>query len=368
MTIRGNDPLTQYQHRRKEIDSAIARVLQSGQYLHGNETTGFEGELADYLDTRAAVATSSGTSALWLALRACGIGSGDEVITCSLTAVATVAAIELAGATPVLVDVEPDSCTLDPDLLPNALTPRTRAIIPVHLYGQPADLTRIGEFASSKGLRVIEDCAQAHGARWCGRRVGGIGDAGCFSFYPTKNLGALGDAGAVVTGDLKIASTARALREFGWQADRVSVCPGGNTRMDELQAAVLRARLPFLDADNASRRVLAQQYSQSLRHTPLRVPTVRVGAEHVFHQFVVRAPKRDQLQQFLRERQILAEVHYPTPIHLQPAYRDRLRCASPMTNTEQLAGEVLSLPLHPHMSPDDVDLVARSVVGFYSGD
>jgi dTDP-4-amino-4,6-dideoxygalactose transaminase len=298
---------------------------------------------------------------LHVALAACGIGPGDEVITVAHTAVATVSAIELCGAVPVLVDIAPDTFTLDPIRLARALSPRTKAIVPVHLYGQPAALAPILAFAQHHGLRVIEDCAQAHGARYGSRRVGAWGDMAAFSFYPTKNLGALGDGGAVVTNDPTLAERARLLREYGWAERYVSHIAGWNSRLDEVQAAVLRVKLKYLDADNAARARLAARYDLGLKGVGLGLPPVRAEGEHVYHLYVVRSTQRDDLQAFLKARGVGALVHYPVPVHLQPAYRGRLRGSDSLPETERAAREVLSLPMSPELTEAEVDGVIEQV-------
>jgi dTDP-4-amino-4,6-dideoxygalactose transaminase len=361
-----SDPLAQYRAQKDDIDAAIARVLRSGRYILGTEAASFESEFAAYTGTAHAVGVGSGTEALHIALAACGIGPGDEVVTVSHTAVATVAAIELAGAVPVLVDVEPDHLTLDPAALAAALTPRTRAIIPVHLYGQPADLESIVAFARAHGLRVIEDCAQAHGARYGARKVGAHGDIGCFSFYPTKNLGALGDAGAVVCHDSELAARARSLREYGWSDRYVSSQAGWNTRLDELQAAVLRVKLSRLDRSNAAREAIASRYDEAFRGLPVRTPARREHASAVFHLYVVRTSQRNRLIEYLRANGVGALIHYPVPVHLQPAYKARLRCAGTMTNTERAAQEIVSLPIYPELSGDDQQRVVHLVAHFFA--
>ncbi|HEY0302743.1 MAG TPA: DegT/DnrJ/EryC1/StrS family aminotransferase, partial [Rhizomicrobium sp.] len=305
------------------------------------------------------------TEALHLALRACGIGAGDEVITVSHTAVATVAAIELAGATPVLVDVEPGFFTIDPAAVAAAITPRSRAVIVVHLYGQLAAMDQLLPLARGHGLKVIEDCAQAHGADSGGRKAGSIGDAGCFSFYPTKNLGALGDGGLVVTGDDGIAARARSLREYGWSERHVSVVPGWNSRLDEVQAAILRVKLPLLDADNARRRVLAARYDSGLAGLPLALPRRRDGASHAFHLYVVRCDRRDALRAHLRAGGIGSLVHYPVPVHRQPAYAARGLHREPMAETVRATAEVLSLPMFPQLTTADQEAVIASVRSFF---
>ena len=356
-----SNPKAQYHAHKAEIDAAILRVLDKGWYILGEETKMFESEFAAYIGVAHGIGVGSGTEALHIALKACGVGLGDEVITVSHTAVATVAAIELAGATPVLVDIEPDYFTLDPSKLESAISPRTKAIIPVHLYGQPADLTPILEIARRHGVRVIEDCAQAHGAMYGGRRVGAWGDIACFSFYPTKNLGALGDGGIIVTNDAALAERARLLREYGWAERYVSHIPGWNSRLDEVQAAVLRVKLRYLDADNAARVRRVQDYDQALQGTQLTTPKRRSDATHVYHLYVIRCSERDELQTWLKARGVSALIHYPVPIHLQPAYRGRLRSGDNLPETERAARQVLSLPIYPELSEIELQAVAGAV-------
>jgi dTDP-4-amino-4,6-dideoxygalactose transaminase len=358
------NPKAQYLAHREEIDAAIRAALESGRYILGEEVIAFETEFAAYLGVAHAVGCGSGTEALRLALGALGIGPGDEVITVAHTAVATVAAIELAGATPVLVDIDPVHYTLDPARLEAAITPRTKAILPVHLYGQPADLAAILAVARRHGLRVIEDCAQAHGACWDGRRVGVFGDAACFSFYPTKNLGALGDGGMVVTNDETIANDVRLLREYGWAERYISHRVGWNSRLDELQAAILRVKLRHLDRDNARRRAIADRYDHELRDLGITLPARRAGSTHVFHLYVIRHPQRDRLLDFCRRQGIAPGVHYPVPVHLQPAYRDRLAGAGCLPETERAAREVLSLPLYPELEDEAVTRVIATIRAF----
>jgi dTDP-4-amino-4,6-dideoxygalactose transaminase len=358
------NPRAQYLSHRAEIDQALARVLAGGRYILGDETGAFEAEFAAYLGVAHAVGVGSGTEALHLALRAVGVGPGDEVITVAHTAVATVAAIELCGAIPVLVDIEPDYYTLDPAGLAAALSPRTRAIVPVHLYGLPAALDDILAFARRYSLRVIEDCAQAHGARYQGRRVGAWGDLACFSFYPTKNLGALGDGGLVATDDPALAERVRLLREYGWAERYVSHLAGWNSRLDELQAAVLRVKLRTLDAGNAARAALAALYDAGLAGSSLILPAPRPHADHVYHLYVVRFSHRDRLQAHLRAHGVGSLVHYPVPVHQQPAYQGRLPGGAALPITEQAAREVLSLPIYPELSPADVETVIAAVLSF----
>lgn len=365
------DLLGQTQSVRAAVDAAIARTLDSGWYILGRETAAFEEEFTAYVAGHSRLApgaqigcvgVNSGTDALHLALWACDIGPGDEVITVAHTAVATAAAIMLAGATPVFVDVDPATYTLDPAALAEAITPRTKAVIPVHLYGHPAEMEAILAVARSAGLRVIEDCAQAHGAIYRGRHVGAWGDLGCFSFYPTKNLGALGDGGAVISADPDLAARVRLLREYGWtpQARYVSQAPGMNSRLDEMQAAILRAKLPHLDAWNEARRGLAAVYAAQLP-PGAALPVERPGCRHVYHLYVVRVADRDGVRARLQAAGIGSGIHYPVPIHRQPAYAHLPQAQAHLPQTEQLAGEIVSLPMHPLLSVEQARTVAAAL-------
>lgn len=355
------NPLAAYLTHKAEIDEAIFQVLHRGQYILGEVTAMFEQEFAGYLGIRYGVGVGTGTDALHLALRACRVGPGDDVITVSHTAVATVAAIELCGAYPVLVDIDPRTFTIDPEQIASVVTSRTKAVLPVHLYGYPAELRSILAIAHRHGLRVIEDCAQAHGASYNGRKLGTWGDIAAFSFYPTKNLGAFGDGGIVVTDDPDLAAQVRLLREYGWRQRYVSEVAGMNSRLDELQAAVLRVKLRYLDAENARRRELACLYQQFLPRTFLTLPTVQEDAGPVYHQFVVRSPRRDELRDYLDAQGIGTLVHYPVPIHLQPAYCGRLRLGKSLQHSEEIAAEILSLPIFPQLSPEHVHRVADAI-------
>ncbi|MDW8098929.1 MAG: DegT/DnrJ/EryC1/StrS family aminotransferase [Anaerolineae bacterium] len=369
MSISLTDLRAQYLSIKAEVDAAVARVLDSGWYILGEEVTAFEREFATYCGAVDCVGVGSGTEALHLALLACGVGPGDEVITVSHTAVATVAAITLTGARPVLVDVDAETYTMDPTALEAAITPHTRAIIPVHLYGHPADLDPILEIARRAGAWVIEDCAQAHGATYRGRSVGTWGDLGCFSFYPTKNLGALGDGGAVVGRDPKLIERVRLLREYGWTAQTrfVSQVKGLNSRLDELQAAILRVKLRYLDSWNEARRTLAARYQAWLPSSVVK-PVERSGCRHVYHLYVVRVPGRDRVRVRLQKRGIGTGIHYPVPIHLQPAYRDIAPPAGSLSCTERLAGEILSLPMSPMLTEEQVAEVAEAVQAALEGE
>lgn len=368
------DPRANYLAHKAEIDAAIEQVLMGGRYILGEPVAAFEREFAAYLGVGHAVGVGSGTEALHLALLACGVGPGDHVFTVSHTAVATVAAVELAGATAVLVDIDPATFTMDPNRLEDALKQTLRAgrssaraggkrrgaIVPVHLYGHPADMPAILALARRFDLWVIEDCAQAHGAASGGRRVGAFGDMAAFSFYPTKNLGALGDGGAVATNNGDLAGRARLLREYGWRERYISALPGLNSRLDTLQAAILRVKLRYLDAENERRRALARLYTELLQESGLRLPVERGDVRHVYHQYVVRTPRRDALQAHLRERGIGTLIHYPVPVHLQPAYAGRLPCPGGLPASEAAGREVLSLPMFAELSEEQVRAVAAA--------
>ena len=359
------DPRAAYQAAADEILAAIRRVLESGHYILGPEVEAFERGFAKYLGAAHVVGVASGTDALELALRAAGIKAGDRVVTVANTATATVAAIELAGAKAVFVDIDPHSMTMDPDALEACLVrsgeAKPSAVVPVHLYGHPADLPRIGAIAQTHGMAVIEDCAQAHGATIRGRRVGTFGQAAAFSFYPTKNLGAIGDGGAVATNDARLADQVRLLRQYGWRQRYVSESPGKNSRLDELQAAILRVKLARLDADNQRRKTLAGEYLRRLAGAKLELPTVAPDCESVWHQFVVRTPAREALRSHLAGAGIQTAVLYPVPIHRQPAYRDD-KLDLPVT--ERTCRELLCLPMHPGLGPADVELVCRQILSW----
>ncbi len=345
---------------REALDEAVHGVLDSGRFVLGRELAGFEQEFAAYCGVEHCIGVGSGTDALVLALRACGVGPGDEVITPSFTFFAGPFAVAAVGAVPVFVDVEEATGALDIDLAGKAITARTRAIMPVHLYGRCADLSRLGALAADRGLWLIEDAAQAHGARSNGRAAGSVGQLGCFSFYPSKNLGACGDGGAVVTNDAKLAARLRLLRNYGQSRKYHHVLLAPNSRLDELQAAILRRKLAHLDAWNAARRRAAAAYGALL--DPAVIPLGPGPApEHVFHLYVVRTSRRDALAQFLAEQGVEIGIHYPVPVHRQPAFREIRHVAHALGVTDQLAGEVLSLPMFPTISPDQIRYVAEHV-------
>jgi dTDP-4-amino-4,6-dideoxygalactose transaminase len=359
------NPGAGYRAHKQEIDAAVSRALDSGWYVLGQEGRAFESEFAAWLGAGTVVGCGNGTDAIALALRGLGIGAGSAVVTVSHTAVATVAAIESTGATPVLIDIEPDHYTMDPAELAQVLAhppmglPPVRAVIPVHLYGQVADVEVIATLCRRHDVALIEDCAQAHGARRNGRMAGTFGDAATFSFYPTKNLGALGDGGMVVARDPDVTARIAALRQYGWTRHYISDEVGINSRLDELQAAILRVKLRYLDAANARRQDIARAYDAALGP---RAPRRRRGSQHVYHLYVVRTPERDQMQARLRERGVGSGIHYPVPVHLQPAYGGRVPLGpSGCVETERAASEVLSLPLYPELTDDQVNVVCRAI-------
>ena len=360
------NPYANYCAHKSEIDVAITRVLDSGRYIMGEEVSLFEKEFAEYVGVNYAAGVASGTDALELALRACGVGPDTIVFTVSHTAVATVAAIELTGAEAVLVDIDPDTYNMDVNCLETAVLSsyngRATAIVPVHIYGHPAEMESIRKIADKNDLFVIEDCAQSHGASKDGSRVGTMGHMGAFSFYPTKNLGALGDAGAVITDDIDLIDKVRRLREYGWTERYVSDIPGINSRMDPLQAAILRVKLASLDAENERRRLHAQRYCKMLHNSPVKIPYVQKDVQHVYHQYVIQTAKRDELRKHLLGLGIGTGIHYPVPVHKQPAYQGRVGSSGKLTNTEKVADRILSLPMYPELLSTEVDIVSDNVL------
>lgn len=348
----------------KELRAAFGRVLSASWYVRGSECDAFERAFADYIGAGHCVGCGNGLDALALALAALGIGSGDEVIVPAMTFVATALAVTKAGATPVLVDVDPATSNIDPSKLGAAVTPWTAAIVPVHLWGQPADMEPILELARGRGLAVVEDCAQAHGATYQGQRVGTLGDAAGFSFYPGKNLGALGDAGAVATGDGEMARRVRALGNYGSEVRYRHDLEGTNSRLDELQAAFLSAKLPALDRVNASRRDVAARYLSGIKNPAVVLPQEAPGRTHVWHVFAVRCSERDALAAHLEERGVHTNVHYPLPVHLQPCYRGLGYGEGDFPVAEEIARTELSLPMFYGMTDEQVEHVISSVNGF----
>lgn len=368
ITVPQANPGAGYQALKAEIDEAVARALASGWYVLGAEGRAFESEFASWLGASCAVGCGNGTDALALTLRALGVGPGKSVATVSHTAVATVAAIEMTGASAVLIDIDPVHYTMDPAELAAVLAhppeglPPISAIIAVHLYGQGCDLKPILALGTRYGIPVIEDCSQAHGATLDGRKLGTFSEASCFSLYPTKNLGALGDGGVMATRDAALAEAIAALRQYGWKTHYVSEAVGVNSRLDELQAAILRVKLLHLDAQNARRQSIAAVYDDALANGPLMAPARRPNTTHVFHQYVVRTENRTKLQAELRSQGIATGIHYPVPVHLQPAYVGRIAMgAAACGETTTASQQVLSLPMFPQLTDAQVEFVAAAL-------
>jgi dTDP-4-amino-4,6-dideoxygalactose transaminase len=355
------DLQAQYRSIKAEIDPAVLRVLESAQFILGDEVAAFEREFASYSGARECVALNSGTSALHLALLAAGIGPGDEVITVPFTFVATVSAIVYTGATPVFTDIEPVYFTMDPSQIEARITPRTKAIIPVHLYGQPVDMDPILEIAKRRRLIVIEDAAQSHGAEYRGRRCGSMGDIAAFSFYPGKNLGAYGEGGAAVTNNPEYARMMRVLRDWGQERKYEHRYKGFNYRMDGIQGAILRVKLRHLEAWTEARRTRAALYDRLLADVDVQKPAARPDSRHVYHVYTLRTGDRERTQQMLRERGIATGIHYPIPVHLQEAHRDLGYKAGDFPNAERAAREVMSLPMYPELSDRQVEEVAAAI-------
>ncbi len=359
------NPKAQYLSYRDDINSAIQRVLDSGWYVLGEEVTRFEKEFAQFNTVSHAVGVGSGTEALHIALRALDIGQGDEVITTAHTAVATASAIDLAGAKPIFVDIEPDFFTIDPDLIEDAITPKTKAIIPVHIYGQPCNMDAIMEIANKNNFKVIEDCAQTHGAEYNGKRVGSIGDVGCFSFYPTKNLGAIGDGGALVTNDDQLVEKIKLLREYGWKERYISSAEGWNSRLDEMQAAILRVKLKNLNKDNNLRRRHSKKYNELLKDLPLELPKTRSNSSHVFHLFVIKIEQRNKLRDYLQKNGVNTTIQYPVPVHKQK-YFQKMCSEKSLPVTEQVAKNILSIPMYPELEEKEINKVSNKLKDYFS--
>jgi dTDP-4-amino-4,6-dideoxygalactose transaminase len=357
------DLQAQYATIRPGIDRAIADVVASGWFILGKQVEAFERAFSNYLGGGDTIGVASGTDALHLALRACDVGPGDEVITASHSFIATALAISQVGAQAVFVDSDPDTHTIDVTRIEACIGPRTKAIMPVHLFGQPADLDPICRIARAHGLAVVEDACQAHGSRYDGRPVGTIGDVGCFSFYPAKNLGAYGDGGAVVTADPQLASRLRMLRNYGQTRKYYHELRGFNSRLDEIQAAILLAKLPHLEGWNDARRRVAARYDEVLDPRVVK-PLERPGSRHVYHLYVIRTARRAELQRWLAERGVETQIHYPVPIHLQEAYRDHGVARGTLPVCERACEEVLSLPMYPELTEPQILHVAECVNAF----
>ncbi|MCK5243252.1 DegT/DnrJ/EryC1/StrS family aminotransferase [bacterium] len=354
----------QNQALEKDLLITIQQVIRNSRFILGPETKALEQEVALFCQAKHAIGVNSGTDALMLALKALNIGPGDEVIVPDYTFIATATPVLMLGATPVLVDIEPETFTLDPELVLRAITSKTKAIIPVHLYGQPADMSRILKIARSKKIAVIEDAAQSLGSAWQGRPVGALGDMGCISFFPTKNLGALGDAGMVVTNSARLAKRLRSLRDHGAEVKYCHTELGYNTRLDEIQAAALRVKLPLLKHWNDRRKSIAAAYARGLPGSALELPLVRKHAEHVYHQYVVRSKKRDALQAYATRHGIGTAVHYPRPLHQQPVLAKLPSARKKFPHSEKAAKEILCLPIAPECTDQEIKRVIEVIKSF----
>ena len=364
--IRCANPLEQYNSYKTEIDTAISNVLTQGNYILGDEVKSFEQEFSNFIGVDYGIGVGNGTDALLVALKACGVGPEDEVITVSHTAVATVTSIIMSGAKPVLVDIEPNFYSIDLSKLESAITEKTKAIILVHLYGCPAEVENIKKITTKHNIFLIEDCAQAHGAVYKDRKVGSYGDLSCFSFYPTKNLGAIGDGGMVLTKDDFLAERCFELREYGWKERYSSSTLGWNTRLDEIQAAVLRVKLKYLDIDNKKRIRIAQMYKELLADSDIQLPKERKESSHVYHLFVIQSDNRDSLMEYLHQKDIFVNIHYPLPVHLQPFYQSILE-KKELKITESISKKILSLPIYPELLDEEVEEVSSAVKNFDLG-
>ena len=362
ITIPVANPKAQYLSYKKEIDQAIQAVLDGGRYILGSAVRDFEAAFAEYIGVDHCVGVNNGTDAITLAVKALGLKGEDEVITVSHSAVATVAAVELAGAKAVVADIDPKTRCIDPTRIPQLITENTKAIMPVHLYGQPAPMDEILAIAKAHNLFVIEDCAQAHGAKIGNQKVGTFGDIACFSFYPTKNLGAIGDGGAILTNANELADRVRWLREYGWKQHYISDLAGMNTRLDELQAAILKVKLAHLDSDNQRRRDLANRYISKLSGSSIGLPVMIEGTTHVMHLFVIEHTQRQALKTYLEQAGVGTAIHYPMAIHQQPAYQGRLRGCDVLPETEKLISRILTLPMYPELGEDQVDFVCDRIL------
>ncbi|HEY4816490.1 MAG TPA: DegT/DnrJ/EryC1/StrS family aminotransferase [Candidatus Acidoferrum sp.] len=358
------DLAAQYRTISAEIDEAVSRVIRETDFILGREVSLFEEEFASFCEAKWAIGVDSGTSALELALRAYEIGPGDEVITAANSFIASALAISHAGATPVLVDVDPDTYTINAAAIEKAISPRTKGIIPVHLYGHPADMDPIVQLAERHGLVIIEDACQAHGARYKGKRTGSLGHAAAFSFYPGKNLGGYGDGGMVVTGDQAVAKRLEMLRNYGQKEKYQHMFRGYNRRLDTLQAAVLRVKLKHLDEWNDARRLHAKSYRRLLEQSGIVTPYAVAHAEAVWHLYVIRVDQRDAMKEYLASRGISVGIHYPIPIHLQPAYRDLGYRQGDFPVTEEYARQILSLPMYAELTPEVIGRVAETASEF----
>ena len=366
------NPKAGYISHKKEFDEAIMEVMDSGWYILGSKVKAFEENFAKYLNTGHCIGVASGTDAVHFALRICGVHAGDYVITVSHTAVATVSAIDWIGATPVLVDIDADTFTIDPQKVIDTIKlyskNKIKVLIPVHLYGHPAKMNEMKEIAGDYDLKIVEDCAQAHGSMVDGKYAGSIGDCGAFSFYPTKNLGAFGDAGAVVTNNDDLADKLRMLQQYGWKHRYISEDWGYNSRLDEIQAAILLTKLNWLEENNRRRRKIAEKYNQGLSDLPIELPIENEGYYHTYHQYVVKCDNREALRKYLKKNNIMTSILYPVPIHRQKGYKNRIKLgAGGLSISEDISAKILCLPIYPELEDQQIDFVLDHIRNYFSG-
>jgi dTDP-4-amino-4,6-dideoxygalactose transaminase len=365
MRIPFGDLSRQYRKYKKDFDRIFSGVFEKGSYILGENLDNFEKDFASYLDIKYAIGVANGTDALFLALKASGIGPGDEVITVSNTAVPTISAIDASGAAPVFADIEENSFNIDPSGIEPAITARTKAIIPVHLYGRPCGMDKILKIASKHGLKIIEDCAQAHGAEFQGKKAGTFGDLSAFSFYPSKNLGANGDAGMVMTDNEELAGQVSLIRNYGFKTRYNSIIRGYNSRLDEIQAALLDFKLAKLDSWNKRRYEIAKKYINSFKDLPIILPEIEPGTLPVFHLFVIRIKDRERFMQYLLKEGVAVLIHYPVPVHLQPAYEFLGYKKGSLPVTERLSEEILSIPIYPELEDREVDYIIEKIIKYF---
>ncbi len=359
------NPKLQYLGKKKKIVSSILKTLHNNKYVLGENVMKFEKEFSKYIGIKYSAGVANGTDALELGLKAVGVSPGDEVITVSHTALATVAAICSVGAIPVLVDIKEKDFLINENLIEKYISKKTKALICVHIYGQTANLSELKKICSKKKIILIEDVSQAHGAFFKNKKAGSYGLISTFSFYPTKNLGAIGDAGAICSNNKRIINNIKKMREYGWDKNRLSNILGRNSRLDELQASILRVKLKDLNKDNLKRKAIARKYFESLRSNRIKLPSVRNYKEHVFHLFVVRVKNRDKVLNFLKKNNVIAGIHYPNPIHLQPAYKKMIKKNSKLPITEKVSKEIISLPIYPELPLKKVDLVCKLLNSYF---
>jgi len=365
MKIQLVDLQRQYKRYKKEIDGAVQRVLNSGRFILGEEVENFEREFADFCGAKYCVAVASGTDALFLSLKALGVGPGDEVITAPNSFIATALSVSMTGAKPVFVDIDPETFNIDPEKIEDKITSRTKAIIPVHLFGRPADMEPIKKIAQRHNLKILEDACQAHGARYNKKRVGTFGDLAAFSFNPPKNLGCGGDGGAVITNNGSLAKKVLLYREYGSQKKYHHLIKGFNSRLDAMQAAILRTKLKHLEEWNEARRKNALLYNELLSDQPIKIPVIPAKTQSVFHQYVIRTKQRDLLIKYLNGKQIATGIHYPVPIHLQPAYFELGHKKGDFPMSEKAAKEIISLPVFPGLTESEIKYISQNIINFF---